>query len=172
VNRTYGRFVRSIGSMLFAAALFAVLAVPALAGGDDAALKGVQGVKAVFDVSQGSPKTMNLLFWAVQDVYKADSIRALPESPQIVVVFHGPAVKLISSDRKGFKESDQKELDKFAATIRQMKKDGVKLDVCDYALKVMGVDPATIMPEVDHVGNGFISVVGYQAQGYAVVRIP
>jgi len=53
-----------------------------------------------------------------------------------------------------------------------LKKDGAKLDVCDYALKVMGVDPATIMPEVDHVGNGFVSVVGYQAQGYSVVRIP
>jgi len=27
------------------------------------------------------------------------------------------------------------------------------------------------MPEVDQVANGFISVVGYQAQGYATVPI-
>ena len=53
-----------------------------------------------------------------------------------------------------------------------MKKDVVTFEICDYAVKVMGVDPATIMPEIDHVGNGFISVAGYQAQGYAVVRIP
>jgi intracellular sulfur oxidation DsrE/DsrF family protein len=172
MNRTHGRIVRRIVSILAATALGAVLVAPAMAGGDDAALKGVKGVKAVFDVSQGSPKTMNLLFWAVQDVYKAESVQALPEPPHIVVVFHGPAVKLISTDRKDLEESDKEELDKFADTIRQMKKDGVKLDVCDYALKVMGVDPATIMPEVDHVGNGFVSVVGYQAQGYSVVRIP
>ena len=39
------------------------------------------------------------------------------------------------------------------------------------AVKVMGVDPETILPEVDRVGNGFISIVGYQAQGYSVVTI-
>ncbi len=52
-----------------------------------------------------------------------------------------------------------------------MKNDGVKLEVCLYALKVLGVDPKTILPEVDKVGNGFISVVGYQAKGYSVVTI-
>ena len=29
-----------------------------------------------------------------------------------------------------------------------------------------------ILPEVDRVGNGFVSVAGYQAQGYSVVKIP
>ena len=53
-----------------------------------------------------------------------------------------------------------------------MKKEGVKLEVCIYAVKVLGLDPATIMPEIDQVGNGFISVAGYQAQGYTVVTIP
>jgi hypothetical protein len=37
---------------------------------------------------------------------------------------------------------------------------------------VMGVDKATIMPEIDQVGNGFVSVIGYQMQGYALVSIP
>jgi hypothetical protein len=36
----------------------------------------------------------------------------------------------------------------------------------------MGVDKAKIMPEIDQVGNGFVSVIGYQMQDYAVVRIP
>jgi len=39
-------------------------------------------------------------------------------------------------------------------------------------LKGMGVDEAMIIPEVDPVDNGFVSVIGYQMQGYAVVRIP
>ena len=38
-------------------------------------------------------------------------------------------------------------------------------------LKVMGVDPATVLPEVDIVGNGFISIAGYQAQGYSAIKI-
>lgn len=52
-----------------------------------------------------------------------------------------------------------------------MKKDGVNLEVCMYAVKVLGVDPATLLPEIDRVGNGFISVVGYQAKGCSLVTI-
>jgi uncharacterized protein len=74
---------------------------------------------------------------------------------------------MISTDRNGFKESDKEALDKFASTIQKMKNDGATFKVCDYALKMMGVDPKTVFPEVDHVANGFISTAGYQAQGYS-----
>ena len=163
--------VYKVLAALFVGLLITFLATPVIAG-QYAALKGVNGVNTVFDVSQGTPKVANIVFWAVKDVYQNESVRSLPNPPRTVVVFHGPSVKLISSDRKGFSPEESAELDKFADTIRQMKKDGVTFEICDYAAKVMGVDPATIMPEIDHVGNGFISVAGYQAQGYAVVRIP
>ena len=78
---------------------------------------------------------------------------------------------MISTDRNGFKDSDKKALDTFANTIREMKAGGVKFEVCDYALKVMGVDPSTVLPEVNHVPNGFISIAGYQAQGYSVITV-
>ena len=71
-----------------------------------------------------------------------------------------------------FNEAELAEVQKFQTTLKQMKKDGVTLEVCRYALKGMGVDEATIIPEVDPVDNGFVSVIGYQMQGYAVVRIP
>lgn len=167
---------RKIGRSIAAAVLVALVAVlftgPAAAGGYDNALKGVTRARAVFDVSQGSAKVSNIVFWAVRNVYEDASVKGLSEPPQIAVVFHGPAVKLISSDRSGFKAEEIAEIDAFQDTLRQMRKDGVILEVCDYALKVMGVDPATVIPEIDHVGNGFISVIGYQNQGYAVVRIP
>jgi len=162
----------SVTALIFAAFLFGILAPPVAAGGYDNALNGVKQVQAVFDMSQGSPAVSNAIFWAVKNVYEDATVRGLSAPPQVAIVFHGPAVRLISSDRSGFKKEDYAEIDKFQNTIRHMKKDGVKLEVCDYALKVMGVDPATILPEIDHVGNGFISVIGYQAQGYAVVRVP
>ncbi|MFN2127464.1 MAG: hypothetical protein ACK2TU_06355 [Anaerolineales bacterium] len=77
----------------------ALMVLPAIAG-EYAALEGVKSVKTVFDVSQGSPQTANIVFGAVKNVYDDQSVRALPESPQIAVVFHGPAVKMISTDRK------------------------------------------------------------------------
>ena len=154
-------------------ALFLALQVSTVVAGDyDNALKDVKGVKVLFNVSLGNPVFSNVVFWAVRDVYQNEAVKTLPEKPKVAVVFHGPAVKLLSSDLSGFDKKDYGEIEKFQNTLRQMKKDGVILEVCMYAAKVMGVDPATIMPEIDQVGNGFVSVAGYQAQGFSVVTIP
>lgn len=136
------------------------------------ALKGVKGMRAIFDYSQESPKMSNVILAAVKGAYDDEAVRALPEKPRIVIVFQGPAVKLITNDRSNFAEKDFGELDKLHEMIRQLKKDGVKLEVCLYAAAVVGVDPSTILPEIDRVNNGFISTIGYQDQGYALVRVP
>ncbi len=170
MNRNNNPQIRYLLIILVAVFISALNVTPAVSG-EYAALNGVKGIKAVFDVSLGSPQMANIVFGAVQDVYKNKSVISLKEKPQVAVLFHGPAVKLISTNREGFTDADNEMLNKFADMIRQMKKDGVKIEVCGYALKVLGVDPATILPEVDHVGNSFISVVGYQAQGYSLVTI-
>ncbi|HAD03719.1 MAG: hypothetical protein A2091_12510 [Desulfuromonadales bacterium GWD2_61_12] len=170
MERKGNRFVRLLAASTFILMLLACVA-PALAG-EYTALTGVKGLDSVFDVSLGSPAKASVIFPAVKDVYENKEVRALPAPPRTVIVFHGPAVKLISSARKGVDKEDLMALDKVAEMIRQFKKDGVKMEVCMYAVKVMGVDPATLMPEIDRVGNGFISVLAYQAQGYAVVTVP
>ena len=147
-----------------------IITIPAISG-EYTALQGVESVRTVFDVSHGSPKTANIVFWAINNVNDDGSVRALSQPPQVAIVFHGPAVKMISTDRSGFKKTDFEELDKFATTIKQMSANGVKFEVCDYALEVNGVDPKTVLPEVNHVPNGFISIAGYQAQGYSVITI-
>jgi hypothetical protein len=40
-----------------------------------------------------------------------------------------------------------------------------------YAVKTMGIDPDAILPEIDRVKNGFISIVGCQAKGFSLVPI-
>jgi intracellular sulfur oxidation DsrE/DsrF family protein len=170
MNQIHHKFVRNF-SIAVVSMVVVLLTITSASSDEYAALKGVDGIKAVFEVSLGSPAMANIVFGAVRGVYMDKSVRALSHPPIVAVVFHGPAVKLISTSREGFTAADSKALDEFAETIRLMKKDGVKLEVCDYALKVLGVDPASILPEVDHVGNGFISVVGFQAQGYSNVMI-
>jgi hypothetical protein len=44
----------------------------------------------------------------------------------VAVVFHGKVVKLLSSDRTGFDEKENAEIDKFQATLREMAKDKEK----------------------------------------------
>jgi intracellular sulfur oxidation DsrE/DsrF family protein len=153
------------------ATLFIALpATPALSG-EYPALDGIDGVKAVFDVTAASPRAAYGTFRAARHVYQDENVRALATPPKVAVVFHGAAVKLISTDWSEFPESEHKNLKQFTDLLRQMKKEGVTLEVCLYAAKGQGVDPAEIMEEVDHVANGFISVIGYQHQGYAVVTI-
>ena len=166
--RTSSRIV----TLFFAAALVAMMGTSALAAGYDNALKGVNSYDAVFEVTQASPKVANIVFWAVKNSYEEAAVKGLAKAPNIAIVFHGPAVKLLSTDKTPFNGAEWAEVEKFQATLRQMKKDGVKLEVCLYAVEVMGVDKATIIPEIDQVGNGFVSVIGYQMQDYAVVRIP
>jgi hypothetical protein len=43
--------------------------------------------------------------------------------------------------------------------------------VCAVATKVVGVDNQTILPEMKVVGDGFISLIGWQTQGYKLVPI-
>jgi len=145
---------------------------PAVSGEYDNALKDVKGVKVLFNISLGDPTFNNIVLWAVRNVYQDETVRTLSEKPRVAIVFHGPAVKLLSSDRSGFEKKDIAEIDKFQASLREMKKEGVTLEVCLYAAKVMGVDPANIMPEIDQVGNGFISIAGYEAQGYSMINVP
>lgn len=161
-----------IVSLFLAVVFVALTAIPVLAAGYENALKGVDSYNAVFEVTNGSPKVDNVIFWAVKNAYEAAEVKGLKNAPNIAIVFHGPAVKLLSTDKAPFNEAEWAEVENFQETLQQMKKDGVKLEVCLYAAKVMGVDKATIIPEIDQVGNGFVSVIGYQMQGYAVVRIP
>ena len=146
--------------------------VPASAADYEDALKDVKQVRAVFDYTQKSAKISNVLVWPIQNVYKDETVKSLSSAPMAAVVFHGPAVKLLSTDASHHEGQDAAEVKKFQEALAKMKEDGVKLEVCSYALQVLKVDPDTVIPAVDKVPNGFVSVVGYQAQGYEVVRIP
>jgi len=165
------RSVRSLTVIAFSLAVLALAAMPAAAG-EYAALTGVKGLDSVFDFSLGSAEVAAVIFPAILDVHQNKEVRTLPAAPRSVIVFHGKAVQLISTDRKGVEKKELEAYDKVAGFIRQLKKAGIKMEVCMYAVKVFGIDPATLMPEIDRVGNGFIAVLGYQAQGYSVQAIP
>ena len=131
--------------------------------------EGVKSTKAIFDFRIGNPKSAALHMSLIHQTYK--DLAATEKNPVFAVVFIGPSVKLISKNREGFTPEDQKTLDEIAKTISAMSKDGIKLEICLVAAQILNVDPASVLPEIKRVENGWVSVIGYQAQGYSLVPL-
>jgi len=140
-------------------------------GEEYGALKGLTSVKAVFDFELGNPQNALLHLQVIQQTFKDRNIWIGKKKPDIVVVFIGPSVKLVSKNRGGFTAEDQKVLDELAGTVSNMAKDGIKFEICLIAVKVSGVEPSSILPEIKQVGNGWISLIAYEAKGYSLVPV-
>ena len=135
------------------------------------ALKGLKSVKAVFDFELGNPHSALIHLQVIHQTFKDKNIWMGKKKPDIAVVFIGPSVKLVSKNRGDFSADDQKILNEFASTISAMAKDGIKFEICLIAVKVFGVEPSSILPEIKQVGNGWISLIGYETRGYALVPV-
>ena len=150
-------------------AISLLCAVSTVSAEEYKAMKGIKSAKAVFDERISNPKSAAFNLNVIHQTYK--ELAAMKKNPVFVVVFIGPSVKLISKNREGFSPEDQKSLDEIANTISAMSKDGINLEICLVAAKVFNVDPASVLPEIKRVGNGWISMIGYQARGYSLVPV-
>jgi intracellular sulfur oxidation DsrE/DsrF family protein len=158
------------------AGLFIIVCALFLAGNTVSAveydsLQGLKSFKAVVDVRSGKPKSLAMQLGLLHQMYKDKSVRSLTDSPEFVLVFIGPAVKLVSTKTEGLSAEDRETVAKIADTISAMAKDGIKLEICLFAVDALGVDRASILPEIKQVANGWISLVGYQHSGYGLVPV-
>jgi len=161
---------RKKGVVIFILAFFLVLSSLSFASAEEYdAMKGVDFAKAIFDMRDGNPKTAALHINLIYETHK--ELAAMGKKPVFAVVFMASAVKLISSDYSGFNAEEQKPFKEIASIISRMSKAGIRVEVCLFAVKVFGVEPASILPEIKRVGNGWISEIGYQSRGYRLVPV-
>jgi intracellular sulfur oxidation DsrE/DsrF family protein len=132
-------------------------------------MTGLTSAKAVFDVRLGNAKSAALHLKLIHQTFK--DLATAKKNSLFRVVFLGPSVKLISKNRQGFSSEDQQSLDEIAQTVAGMAKDGIGLEICLIAARIFKVDPASVLPEVGQIENGWYSVIGYQLQGYALVPV-
>jgi intracellular sulfur oxidation DsrE/DsrF family protein len=151
-------------SLMIVISLFSAVSASAE---DYEALKGVKSAKAIFDFRIGDPKSAALHMNLIHQTYK--ELAAMKKGPIFVVEFIGESVKLISKDREGFSIEDQKAIDEIANVVSAMSKDGIRFEICLVAARVFNVAPASVLPEIKPVENGWVSEIGYQARGYSMV---
>lgn len=130
---------------------------------DSAALAGVKTGKAFFDVNVAEADRL-LLYLKVIGLTRA-SLSRQQVPPDLIVAFRGPAVKLVVKN-----DSDVKS-QAIATLIDKLRTEGVRFEVCAVATALFEVDNAKILPGIDVVGNTFISSLGYQSRGYALIPL-
>lgn len=161
-------FVTILVSSALVLLLLSLVPVPA---GEYKSLKGADSADTIFDFRESNPASALAHLSLAHNVFRDQAIRNISKDPDFVVVFMGGAVKMLSSNRSAFTDKQRKTLERMDNVISEMVKDGITLEVCLFAVDSLGVDPESISPEIERVPNGWISSIGYQANGYALVPV-
>jgi intracellular sulfur oxidation DsrE/DsrF family protein len=154
---------------------FTVMAVlmtftaPAAALDDSDALRGVKTGKAVFDVNVGDPAKLALYLSVIKETHQGLVKQGV--KPDMIVVFRGPSIPLVSTKREGVPAENLPKLDEIAKLTSELKGMGAKIEACGLAARLQKVDPATILSDAKVVANTFISLIAYENKGYALVAI-
>ena len=166
---TYKIFARSMLLIIFCIGA----ALPALAEksiDDAAALNGIKQASSVFLIDFTNPKKTAFYLDIIRGTH-AGLVRQ-GVTPDMVLVFIGETVKYLSSEPDDLLAMEYgDELQSIAHSAAELKKLGVRMEVCAVATEVFGVDNDTILPEMEVVGDGFISLIGWQTQGHKLVPI-
>lgn len=137
---------------------------------DTASLSGVDSGKIAWDINMANPEKMLLYLQVMDETY--EDLKRQGVEPDMVLTFRGPSVLLITTDRTDVPLDDEVQLDGIAAQLQAMlAKPNVRAEACSVATRLSGVDPKALLPGIDHVGNTFVSQIGYQAKGYAIIPI-
>ncbi|HEY3400001.1 MAG TPA: DsrE family protein [Geothrix sp.] len=136
---------------------------------DTAALKGLRVGKGIFDINLAAPEKLPLYLGVIKETFAG--MKAQGVKPDLIVVFRGPAVKLVSCERDAFSPEQKASLERSDALIQELAGLGVRFEACAVATRIFQVDQEDLLPQVKAVGNTFVSLIGYQAKGYGMIPI-
>lgn len=133
------------------------------------ALQGVNATKAIFDINFGDPKKLELYLDVIERTHSG--LLQQGHHPDFIIAFRGSSVRLITNETWSFSEEDQLRLQKGAALLKKLSEQGVQLEACTIATDLFKIDNNSLLSAVKPVGNTFISLIGYQSQGYSLIPI-
>ena len=136
---------------------------------DDNPVAGLKEARVAFDITAGEPGRMLNILNTIDET--RESFVKLGVAPHFVLAFRGPATLLTQTDLSRLKPEDRETAAKIAAKLKQLRATaGIeRMDQCSIALRGQKVDKALVNPDLTIVDNGWITLVGYQARGYAYI---
>ena len=137
---------------------------------DADALGDINEGKVIWDVTVGNPKKLLLMLKVIEETY--DDLTRQNVKPDMVFAFHGPVMKLITTESPDLALDEEEAHEGVLELLVSLsKKPGIKMESCSIAARLLNIDNDTIISEVKPVGNTFVSLIGYQKQGYALIPI-
>ena len=136
---------------------------------DSDALNGVKTGKVIFDINMAEAKKMTLYLMVIKQT--VDDLQRQGVEPDVILAFRGKSVRLVSKDREQLDLEDFDHLDKIAQQLENLLQSGVRMEACSVATRLFKVDNNSLLDGIKPVGNTFVSLTGYQAQGYANIPI-
>jgi len=154
---------------LLAVMTFILMSTGSIAADDTAALSGLKEVKVGFDLKEGDGRLLLNRLEIIDETRQ--SLIQQGVKPRFIITFRGPATKLVQTDSALIKLPDREMATKIAAKIKQMSaSSGIEgFEQCAVAARELGTNVEMVLPEIRVVGNGFISLMAYQAKGYAYI---
>ena len=162
--------IKFIGVLITLVILFSFNFASADKPNDTDALRNIDEGKVVWDINIANPIKLLKILNVVEETYNDLSRQGV--TPDMVFAFRGPSVKLVSSQPLNLtleEENAREEVVNWLQKFRQ--KSNVNMESCSVATRLLGVDNETIIPEVNPVGNTFVSLIGYQKKGYALIPL-
>ena len=137
---------------------------------DADALKGITQGNVVWDVTIGSPGKLLFLLKVIEETY--GDLERQDVEPDMVFLFHGPVMKLISTNPLDLPLDEEEAREQALELIRKMSNlPGVRMESCSVSARILGIGNDTIISGIKPVGNTFVSQIGYQQKGYATIPI-
>lgn len=157
--------------LILATMLFIPTNLPADSQSDrynnDKALKGVTETKAYFDVTIGEPKPLLIRLQLIEKTYQ--QLVTAGVTPAFVVGIRGKASIFFTRGKDYVLDIDLPEKEQIAAIVRKLNALKIPIEQCRIAAGFEEIDAADFLPEVELVANGYLSMIGYQSQGYGFV---
>ncbi len=136
---------------------------------DADALNGYNQGKIVFDINLKDKKALGLYLNVIKQTH--DDLKKQKINPDMVLAFRGLAVTLIQKGEEKATGEQKQMSDQIKSQIEQLQSMGVKMEVCSVATGLFQVPDERILNNMKIVGNTFVSLMGYQHQGYAIIPI-
>lgn len=135
--------------------------------GNESVLGEAHAVKVYFDVNQEDAAKLvlrlRLLGQTLEEIEQAGG------AYRAVIGIRGGASRFATVDRHYVLEEELKQKQVVQEQLRFFAAKGVAIEQCRIAAKLYNIDVEDFLPQITVVANGYVSMISYQNQGYALV---